>query len=795
MMNPEAELRRMRRLHQHQAQLGSSFSNAARHGDLQQQQNEHCGFPPAIFSPSLGAENAPLCPSAAPRQLSLYPISLASSHDPGHSPSCAPSQSSTPAAASSSSVQSQSSSAHSTNFQPKSNNVEENSGGLEESRKDERRLDDEDDARPSKRRRLIMDCSPSPISNSLRDISSEKAILTNFSSNRATTTHSTDISSACPSTSPADDHSSGVNHQSCNTSDQSSSPDSSDNANLALTTLNLPPLSRPVSPFKASVTYLPFAPDLELNDELMYLPGPQNGSVEFEMMNETTHFSEPEELPDAEAEPRDLALHSETDWDLQSDIGSDESNESVDDEDWMSEFSEISSLSLRRRRLGRRAAGKANFHRGEEVVRGFEDEDSSEEREEEQEKCCYRRTGHKSYCCTVPGCTGGPFKERWIVRKHARNVHGLGEGPDVRCPIRPCRGRLQNKESCKIHIQERHPGQWNDSIVLEYVVPSDPYALPQKLSPTKGNHVVSQKVKTPWPTPITSPPRPTTIHELPRPKVVPPIPRHNMSSMGRSIALPLPKPVPLSHSPLFGVTPRRFKPALPISKPLPSILPLPRLLPSDNGVKLEMRPGLPPQRKSGSSRRPWDLSNQHSSIQSSSNLSDHRHPSKQSSVSSRLQLSRKQLSSNSEIRYDTNHSGSPPATNKLVVHDLDLGQDPSDLSDLSDLTESEKEEEREKSVAVRDRKRSKRLGARKLKCPWTGCSFETKYMAVHLRSHTGERPYECRYPDCNSRFLDYSARNKHEYAHTGERPFKCSKCSKIFGRKGHLETHQSVHRR
>ncbi|KAJ7575564.1 hypothetical protein C8J56DRAFT_801338, partial [Mycena floridula] len=63
-------------------------------------------------------------------------------------------------------------------------------------------------------------------------------------------------------------------------------------------------------------------------------------------------------------------------------------------------------------------------------------------------------------------------------------------------------------------------------------------------------------------------------------------------------------------------------------------------------------------------------------------------------------------------------------------------------------------------------------------------------LTVSQRSHTGERPYACRYPGCNARFLDGSALTKHEYAHTGERPFKCPKCSRAFGRKEQLQRHQ-----
>ncbi|KAJ7576671.1 hypothetical protein C8J56DRAFT_398395 [Mycena floridula] len=128
---------------------------------------------------------------------------------------------------------------------------------------------------------------------------------------------------------------------------------------------------------------------------------------------------------------------------------------------------------------------------------------------------------------------------------------------------------------------------------------------------------------------------------------------------------------------------------------------------------------------------------------------------------------------------------------------FDLDEDLSDLSDLS-TDESEDEEVVEQAKPVERRNQSHQGGVRKrYRCGWPGCSFSTIYAHLdrHMRSHNGERPYECRYKGCELRFLDCSARKKHEMAHIGERPYKCTKCNSAFGRKSHLVAHQSVHSR
>lgn len=98
-----------------------------------------------------------------------------------------------------------------------------------------------------------------------------------------------------------------------------------------------------------------------------------------------------------------------------------------------------------------------------------------------------------------------------------------------------------------------------------------------------------------------------------------------------------------------------------------------------------------------------------------------------------------------------------------------------DLTTCPDLLKDGIRRGRPRAATVRELINEGETSTSRIRCNVCNRVFpREKSLQAHKRTHTGERPYLCDYPDCGKAFVQSGQLKTHQRLHTGEKPFVCS---------------------
>ncbi|KAM7347048.1 uncharacterized protein ACRADG_006716 [Cochliomyia hominivorax] len=93
---------------------------------------------------------------------------------------------------------------------------------------------------------------------------------------------------------------------------------------------------------------------------------------------------------------------------------------------------------------------------------------------------------------------------------------------------------------------------------------------------------------------------------------------------------------------------------------------------------------------------------------------------------------------------------------------------------------------------MKEHQKKKHAQPRNFLCNICGDSFQrNEYLKIHMRRHTGEKPYKCRF--CEKGFPRSTDLKMHERYHIGHKPNLCNLCGKGFHRPYNLTIHMRTH--